>query len=199
MYDAIVHRHPASLKFAARAQIPSIRPTRRTRRSPISTSPAPRRRQLSMSTGLRCSHLSRPTRAGSACAWLGRWLLVLVLAVDLIGAPLHAHAHDSGVDGHAWAPHVDAPGWDSVHAEDADDALLLRHATLTMRASIAAPDLGAVDDAASVVPAWWPPFDGALAVAPTVVTSARWAARPPPPWPVHRSLPPAGRAPPLRA
>ena len=27
---------------------------------------------------------------------LGRWLLILMLTFDLIGSPLHAHAHDLG-------------------------------------------------------------------------------------------------------
>src|SRR5215218_6470198 len=41
------------------------------------------------------------TRPGAIARslWLARWLLVLVLAWDQIGAPLHAHHHDSGVDG----------------------------------------------------------------------------------------------------
>ena len=95
-----------------------------------------------MSTGLRRYPLSRPTRAGSGCAWLARWLLVLVLVVDLVGAPLHAHAHDSGVDGHAWAPHVDAPGWDTPHVEDADDALSeVPHEGMTFRGHVGRQDV----------------------------------------------------------
>lgn len=152
-----------------------------------------------MSTGLRRFLPTRPTRSGSVSAWLGRWLLVLVLAIDLIGAPLHAHAHDSGVDGHAWAPHVDAPGWDAPHLEDADDALMLRHATLTLPASIDAPDMGAADGGLDLALAWWPPFDTAWALEPALDPSERWAVWPPPRRPEHRSLPPAGRAPPLRA
>lgn len=152
-----------------------------------------------MSRGLRRSPLSRPTRSGSACAWLARWLLVLVLAVDLIGAPLHAHAHDSGVDGHAWAPHIDAPGGDAPHVEDADDALLLQHATLTLPTSIDAPDLDPGDSVASIVLGWWPPFDATSALPPVTDAPQRWAAWPPPPRPEYRSRPPAGRAPPLHA
>lgn len=154
-----------------------------------------------MSTRQRCSPPSRPTRTGSACAWLVRWLLVLVLAVDLVGAPLHAHAHDSGVDGHAWAPHVDVPGRESAHASDADadDALLLQHATWTLPASIDAPDADLGDGVAGVVLAGWPAFDAAWAPAPAVDAPQRWADRPPPPRPEYRSRPPAGRAPPLHA
>lgn len=152
-----------------------------------------------MSTGLRRYPLSRPTRAGSGCAWLARWLLVLVLVVDLVGAPLHAHAHDSGVDGHAWAPHVDAPGWDTPHVEDADDALMLQHATLTLPSSIDAPQADAGDGAAGIVLGWWPPVDAAWALPPAIEAPERWAAWPPPPRPEYRSRPPAGRAPPRHA
>lgn len=153
-----------------------------------------------MSTGPRCSPPSHPTRSGSACAWLARWLLVLLLAVDLIGAPLHAHAHDSGVDGHAWAPHVDAPGWAAVPADDTDDPLQLRHATLTLTASIDAPYMDPGDGTAGLVLGWWPPFGAAGAFAPAIDAAqpgASWP--PPPPRPEYRSRPPAGRAPPPRA
>jgi len=31
-------------------------------------------------------------------AWLVRWLVFLVVALDMVSAPLHAHAHDFGPD-----------------------------------------------------------------------------------------------------
>lgn len=152
-----------------------------------------------MSTGLRRHPLPRPTRTGSGCAWLARWLLVLVLVVDLVGAPLHAHAHDSGVDGHAWTPHVDAPGRDTSHVDDADDVLLLQHATLTLPTSIDAAQANASDGLAGFVLAWWPPFDAERTLPPAVAEARWWAAWPPPPRPEYRSRPPAGRAPPQHA
>lgn len=52
---------------------------------------------------------------------LGRWILVLLLAFDLVGSPFHAHAHDLGadaaarhaahaVDAVAGVPHVEENG-----------------------------------------------------------------------------------------
>ena len=36
--------------------------------------------------------------AAARGVWLLRWLLVLLIAFDQIGSPLHRHHHDSGVD-----------------------------------------------------------------------------------------------------
>lgn len=36
--------------------------------------------------------------ASSGLMWAARWMLVLLLATDLIGSPFHAHHHDGGPD-----------------------------------------------------------------------------------------------------
>lgn len=122
-----------------------------------------------------------------------RWLLVLVLIWDQVGSPLHDHHHDSGVDAH-WASaatHSDPVA--IAHAADGDDDLRISHAVMAVRPQVDLSPLAVGDSpdsrlfhgpavsAAAVVP-------GAIAIAPADVTAAR---------PVHRSLPPAGRAPPL--
>ena len=52
-----------------------------------------------------------------AFAWLGRLFLVLLLVVDQIGAPLHAHHHDFGIDGLQFAAVHDANIADDLHVE----------------------------------------------------------------------------------
>lgn len=49
---------------------------------------------------------------------LGRWVLILLLAFDLIGSPFHAHAHDLGADG---------LGSHSIHAGESADAVEAVH------------------------------------------------------------------------
>ena len=54
---------------------------------------------------------------------LGRWVLILLLAFDLIGSPFHAHAHDFGGDGlgsHAVHAGESADAAGAVHAEEFD-------------------------------------------------------------------------------
>lgn len=41
----------------------------------------------------------------SITALLLRWLVVLVVALDLISSPLHAHVHDVGADAHLMGSH----------------------------------------------------------------------------------------------
>lgn len=48
---------------------------------------------------------------------LGRWVLILLLAFDLIGSPFHAHAHDLGASG--LGPHAIQVG-ESADAAGAD-------------------------------------------------------------------------------
>jgi hypothetical protein len=147
----------------------------------------------------RHARASALTRIGSAAGWAARWLLVLVLAVDLIGSPLHGHVHDSGIDSHAWSVHVDATGWEPAHAEEPDTLVQLRHATLTVRAAAEDTDLSPEVSPVTTLVTWWPSFSLPADVSPVEERGPWRAAQPPPDYPDHRSLPPAGRAPPLRA
>lgn len=78
-----------------------------------------------------------------AFAWLGRLFLVLLLVVDQVGAPLHAHHHDFGVDGLPFAAVHDADIADDLHVEshsesgDGHSVLALRFAA---RTAVAAPE-----------------------------------------------------------
>tara|TARA_R110001583_G_scaffold195118_1_gene369338 strand:+ start:84429 stop:84863 length:435 start_codon:yes stop_codon:yes gene_type:complete len=78
-----------------------------------------------------------------AFAWLGRLFLVLLLVVDQIGAPLHAHHHDFGVDGLRFAAVHDANIADDLHVEshsesgDGHSVLALR---FEARTAVAAPE-----------------------------------------------------------
>ena len=49
---------------------------------------------------------------------MARLVLVLLLVVDHVGAPLHAHHHDFGIDGVALAEVHDAHTLDAPHVED---------------------------------------------------------------------------------
>lgn len=88
---------------------------------------------------------------------LVRWLLVLLLMFDQVGAPWHAHHHDSGVDGVvlAIAVHAEADG-SVTHVDAPDDRHLWAHATTVLRVE-AGLALSVADDAAvAPVPAWPP-------------------------------------------
>ena len=89
-------------------------------------------------------------------AWsLVRWLLVLLLMFDQVGAPWHAHHHDSGVDGVVVATATHAEADESVkHVDAPDDQPLWAHATTVLRIE-AGPALSAADDSAfAPAPAW---------------------------------------------
>lgn len=83
---------------------------------------------------------------------LVRWMLVLVLAADLIGSPFHAHHHDGGPDGysmqvtHLVADHdadLGHHGADSLLDLHGEDDARFGHALSAHRESSARlPDLG---------------------------------------------------------
>ena len=144
---------------------------------------------------------------------LARWLLVLLLVFDQVGAPWHAHRHDSGVDGAGVSAvvsavggpvHADADGAGSAfepHAETEahapDERPSWAHATTVLRIE-SGLSLAAAADAADAAPApSWPDANPAprAANAFTRVLARRME----PSRPVHRSLPPAPQAPPRRA
>lgn len=140
-----------------------------------------------------------PRRGVSAwTGWLGRWMLVLLLVADHVGAPLHHHQHDSGVDA-SWTTISTAHEQDlDTHVEDGDHDQHFAHATLALRSSGEVVKTWAADE--STQPLVLAPAFLAL----LVPEEEAGQLRPPPAWrspPIrsHRSLPPAGRAPPLLA
>lgn len=122
---------------------------------------------------------------------VARWALVLALLWDQAGSPLHHHVQDSGVDGHASlaAPHVQ----DEAEGMDLDPHFA--HGVLAMRPQFrAAAAVPAVQVAIAHRAVIAPPFPSAIADDVLPESDAG-----PPGYGSHRSLPPAGRAPPLDA
>ena len=147
----------------------------------------------------------RPHGVWASCMWVLRLMLVLVLITDQVGAPLHQHHHDSGVDA-LWSGATAYSHDDdlTVHAEESERPSTLGHATLAVRPAGEPACFGVVADPArefaSVA------YISGLGAAVAVVAHAddsgvgpdfpSWRS---PPLPSYRSLPPAGRAPPLHA
>ena len=144
------------------------------------------------------STLGRRLRSGlSGAWWIARWLLVLVVAFDLVSAPFHHHHHD-GVEGQLGLATAHASVEVGVIHLDADDHPLASHAATAIR----------IDPSRL---AQLPPIDNAEAQSALVSVAQLLAAvddQPPRQWLTdrsrpdfrsHRSLPPAGRAPPLNA
>lgn len=139
----------------------------------------------------------RPLGGVRGAGWFARWLLVLVLALDLLSAPFHHHLHDGGQGQLDFATAHASLEASDTHLES-DDPLLLSHATMAIR----------IDPSRL---AQLPPIDNAAAQLALVSVVHRLVAvdeLPPPQWRpdrsrpdfrFHRSLPPAGRAPPLHA
>ena len=141
-------------------------------------------------------HSRRPLDGVSGAWWCARWLLVLVVALDFLSAPFHNHHHD-GVEGQLEFATLHASLEDgSAHAEG-DEHAPGSHATMAIRIDPSRPaQLPTIDHA-----------DVQIAL----VSAQRLAAAdelPPQHWRPdrsrpdfrsHRSLPPAGRAPPLHA
>lgn len=131
-------------------------------------------------------------------ASLLRWLLVLLLVADIVSAPLHRHHHDSGVDGAAMHGHGATAAPAVPHIEEDSHLASVFHAAITLRAEprASAPDQPTERHAQGVplAASWalpWPPAQ--------ISVSAPYTEPDAPPHRLHRSLPPAGRAPPVRA
>ncbi|MBL8329266.1 MAG: hypothetical protein JNJ71_10475 [Rubrivivax sp.] len=133
------------------------------------------------------------------------WLLVAVLAVDLVTSPLHAHRHDGewSVGGALSAP-ADHPGdvLDADHDDvlahiDAHEATGISHSIAALRsaaestATEPAPDESLATFVAWLIPALWAPGPAPAVVWPPDRQGAGSS--------VFKSLPPHGRAPPLHA
>lgn len=139
---------------------------------------------------------------GAWSLWALRWVLVLAVVMDLVGSPLHRHRHDFGMDAielSAAEPHGDhALSQQEEHDHDNGPG----HSTLALRAGGDVSKTASADDLlgdatlAFIASAWvvlaLPALDDEGHTRPY----HSWRA---PPKPSYRSLPPAGRAPPLHA
>ena len=133
----------------------------------------------------------------SGAWWFAQWLLVLVLAFDFLSAPLHHHLHD-GVEGPLEFATAHALLADGNSHDESDEHPLVAHATQMVRIDASQlAQLSPIDSA-----------DVQLALVSVVQDLAAVDERPlqhgqpdrfPPDFRSHRSLPPAGRAPPLHA
>jgi len=143
-------------------------------------------------------HTPSPLALARSVAWLLRWTLVLLLVTDQIGSPLHRHHHDAGVDGSFFSGQQHGSAPTVHHVEDDDHQPSVFHAITAMRVEsrLSAPGAADLSDAftllllaALILPR--------LDLDPRVRWFPTGTQAPPPP--LHRSLPPAGRAPPRRA
>lgn len=145
-----------------------------------------------------------PAKAGVML--LVRWLLVLVIAVDLISSPFHAHHHESGPEGyssHAGQLDVSHSSFEQVAQEDdhsrhvdSDDADL--GGGHSMSALQGTPIQLASPDSAPKLLALVPLFVlFRLITQPVAEALARWRpGRERVPIPLFRTVPPDGHAPP---
>lgn len=140
--------------------------------------------------------------AAARGVWLLRWLLVLLIAFDQVGSPLHRHHHDSGVDAAHWvagaAGRPKSVGMQSLRESDMPGGAIF-HANTAMRseARLLLGSDSAAPKSERLVALIWPA---------QVLTPAALHARRPAPaddapqrqayW---HGLIPEGRAPPMRA
>lgn len=135
---------------------------------------------------------------------VARWMLVLMLAIDLIGSPFHAHQHDGGVDGlsiqttHIASDHafdlLDGDLEKVLHVEAAD-AAHFSHSLIALRgASVELASLKFPTELPALVPMF--AFTD-IVTQPTAAALVRWrSGREQVPIPLFRTIPPDGRAPP---
>ncbi|MGJ7568870.1 hypothetical protein ACSFBM_33810 [Variovorax sp. GB1R11] len=145
-----------------------------------------------------------PAKAG--VMMVVRWLLVLVIAVDLISSPFHAHHHESGPEGyssHAAQLDVGHSSFEQV-AQDDDHALHVDSDNAdhggghSMSALQGTPIQLANPDSAPKLLALVPLFVlFGLITQPVAEALVRWhPGRERVPIPLFRTVPPDGRAPP---
>ncbi len=126
--------------------------------------------------------------------WLLRWLLVLVLVWDQVSSPLHHHGHDSGLDAQWLTASAHDARATAPDLEDDDHDSRATHAVLAVRPQLDLSSLTPGNDPDdSFAPSQAPP----LAEPRTAVAVASGIAALAQPHSTYRSLPPAGRAPPL--
>ena len=156
-----------------------------------------------MVLALRPTHSAAPNAGptlglGRRLAQYFRWALVLLLVADIVGTPLHRHHHDSGIDGSAIHAQLAEPEHTAHHVEEDHHELDFVHAVTTVRAQSRALTPEACADAdlqvVALASAWVISIRGSSVTARLSWNQADTALHR-----LHRSLPPAGRAPPLRA
>ncbi|WP_230181393.1 hypothetical protein [Aquabacterium sp. CECT 9606] len=141
--------------------------------------------------------ISRRRTGGVGSAWwFARWLLVLVLMLDHVSAPFHHHQHDGGGGQFEAVAAHEALDEGDVHAEEHDH--LPSHSAMAIRVDPARlGQLPAVDLAGA-----WVTVNATVQLLAILAEPQpeHWLAdRSRPDFRSHRSLPPAGRAPPLHA
>ncbi|MGJ7538498.1 MULTISPECIES: hypothetical protein [unclassified Variovorax] len=157
----------------------------------------------------RAFQLSEPAAPAKAGVMLlMRWLLVLVIAVDLISSPFHAHHHESGPEGYSsHASQLDAGHSSFEQAAQDDDHLLHvdsdnadadHRGGHSMSALQGTPIQLASPDSAPKFLALVPLFVFVgLLTQPMAEALVRWRpGRERVPIPLFRTVPPDGRAPP---
>lgn len=151
-----------------------------------------------MSRTQRLPALSDRFTSGLSGAWLfARWLLVLAMVFDQVSAPFH-HRHHDGIEVQFESGVSHELLGDGATHVDRDEHLAGSHFAMAIRINPSRiGQLPAVD-----------PADAAIAVNTCLLllaaldapAPARWVGgRSTPDFRSHRSLPPAGRAPPLHA
>jgi hypothetical protein len=133
-------------------------------------------------------------------------MMVLLMVVDQVGSPLHRHHHDSGVDAAyagASGSHHDDFDADAAHADERVHHEAFAHSTLAVRQAVTSQLSVAptADDDGQVT---WILISGILAFLALASFKDKSLLRPFARWrapckTTYRSLPPAGRAPPLHA
>ncbi len=132
--------------------------------------------------------------------WAFRLFLVLVLMFDQVSAPFHRHHHDFGIDADAGLAISHGPSADlsavESHADDGHSGLKGGHSAIALRSQcFELTDVQTVADAVLFVAAFVVGFPAIKADTPV----PDWPDRGPPQFTSFKSLPPAGRAPPLHA
>jgi hypothetical protein len=153
---------------------------------------------INQRSSARCGALSQPRGLG----WAVRWVLVMVLVFDQLSSPFHRHHHgfdvDAGFDAAAAHEIADQLTASVTHVEDHDHgAHLVGHSSMALRSQTASTVDGSATSADALI----------LATAFVLVFPATeadspvrdWPDRGPPQFTTFKSLPPAGRAPPLHA
>jgi len=132
----------------------------------------------------------------SQVGWVLRWLLVLALMFDLLSAPLHRHHHE-GVDSSMGEVGVSAPASGVLPYAHGHEGPVFVHAATAIRVDLSS--LGQLPAAEDVdAPAALLSLVQRLILAADDTEATSWPLdRTRPEFSSYRSLPPAGRAPPL--
>ena len=139
--------------------------------------------------------------------WALKWMMVLLMVVDQVGSPLHRHHHDSGVDSApveaSGSNHHDYLNAGTTHAEESDHHEAFAHSTLAVRQAVSS-QLSVAPTTDNDGQVTWILISSVLAFMALASFKDKSLLRPFARWrapckTTYRSLPPAGRAPPLHA